>query len=234
MQKSKKILLFLLSISLLVIFIHLALKYISVVIFNEQHGFMFELSNRFDLNDENSVPQWISQTLFLLSGLSALLIAYMTKDSATRRLWGVISVMAILLSLDDASTIHEFILQTIHNTYFVDTAPTFFRNAWLILLPIVLMVMLWLIISMAKLLPKKTTLILSLGGLVFIVGAIFVDSLMNNIPERSFMGQGIFGAIEGGLQLIGISILLYGLVENIEHYHANKIKATLSKLRSDA
>src|SRR5690606_8259973 len=116
------------------------LKYISVVIFAEQHGSFYELSARLDVNDENSVPQWFSQLLFLAVGVSSLFAAYLSKERSKAIFWSTVGVIGVLLSLDDAATLHEYLLQGVHNELFQDVVASFFINAWLVILPFVLLI----------------------------------------------------------------------------------------------
>lgn len=228
---SKKILMTFLTASLLIVLAHLSLKYVSVVIYNEQHGFMFELANRFDLNDESSVPQWLTHLLFLSISVSAFLALVLDKEKVKKRIWKIIAIAGLLFAIDDVSTLHEFVLQTFHNVIFADTAPTFFRNAWLFILPFVIAALAWLSLSMFRSFPKRTTFIMTLGGSVFILGAVLVDSFINNLPARSYAEQGLSGALEGGLQLLGMVIFLYGIHDYIESRHSDKLSKAIKELR---
>lgn len=228
---ARKLLILLLTVAAVLFVAHISLKYISVVGYEEKHGFLFELSNRLDMNDENSVPQWVTQTIFLSIALGGGLASYLAQKKEERRFWAVIAVGGVLLSLDDAATLHEFILQTIHNTFFVDTAPTFFRNAWFILLPFVLVIFLWACVKMIKLLPRRTIALSIAAGFVYVLGAVFVDSITNDYPLRSFAAQGVLGGIEGVLQIIGSSLFLYAIVGYMEEFHSKRIAAAVQSLK---
>lgn len=216
--------------SLIIFCIHLVLKFVSIVVFNEQHGFLFELSNRFDMNDENSVPQWFSQVIFLLIGVSALLAAYLQIKKAAKRLWLAIGVIGVLLSLDDVAALHEFILQSIHNTFFLDTKPTFFINAWWLILPVVLIVAGLLTWYAWRLLPRRTILLFIIGGSVFLVGKVVIDSIANNVSDL-FLERGVAQGTEKVFQYIGISIFLYANLNYLEAYHSKKIQKAIAQLR---
>lgn len=228
---SKKIFQILLSASIIVVFTHICLKYLSVVVFNEQNGFFFELSSRLDLNDENSVPQWLTHLLFLTMAVSSFLAFYMEKNKERRKIWIIIAILGLILAIDDVATLHEFVLQSIHNALFIDTAPSFFTNAWLVLLPFILLGLLWLYIRIVKLFPKITTIIMTSGGIVFVFGAVIVDSIINNVNQRSFLGQGLLGALEGGIQLLGMCIFLFGIHSYIETKYSSRIKEAVSALK---
>lgn len=231
-NRSLSVLKFLIMASLLIVLVHVALKYISVAIYNEQHGFLFELSNRFDLNDENSVPQWVTQALFLASGVSAFLAAYMSDRRPVARLWTFIGVLGVILSIDDVATLHEYALQSLHNAFFVDMPPTLVRNSWLVLLPFIVSGVAVLLVWAVRLLPRRTAACMALGSIVFIIGAVVIDSLANTVPERSFTGQGLLGGIEGGLQLVGTAIFFYAIVDYLERHHALAIKKALAALKA--
>lgn len=220
-----------LLISVAVFVVHLALKYVSVAVFNEKHGFLFELSNRFDMNDESSVPQWFTLMGFLAISAGSFLAARMAGTARLRRLWKIIAILALLLSVDDAAALHEYILQSLHNTFFLDTAPTFMRNTWLILMPIVLLIGGWLLVQCIKLLPRRTTVSICTGALIFLFGAVLVDSFANNYPERAFITQGVISGIEGGLQLIGLSVMIYGIWEYLQSKHGQAINEAVKRLK---
>ncbi len=234
MKKSQatRLLWALISVAVVIVLVHVVLKYVSVVLFNEQHGFFFEFSNRFDLNDENSVPQWYTQALFLAVSVSAFLAAYLADKKSDRWLWGLIAVIGLVMSIDDVATLHEFVLQSLHNTFFLDTAPSLVTNAWLLLLPLILGALVWLGFKAWRAFPRRTTILLLAGGAIFVIGAVLVDSFTNVLLPRSFAGQGVAGAVEGGLQILGTIIVLYAIVDYLEKYHSNAIAAALKQLKT--
>ncbi len=230
-QFPEKTLYILLVITLVLFGIHLLLKYISIQIFNQEHAFLFELSNRFDVNDENSVPQWFSQLIFLFIAAGSFLSAYVQKTKAPRRLWTVIGVVGLLLSLDDVATLHEFTLQFLHITFFADAEATFFVNAWWLLLPIVLVIAGVLAWYGWKLLPRRTIITIVIGGTVFLAGKILMDSIANNVDDL-FLERGLVQGIEKIFQYTGSSIVLYGILDYLRNHHGKKIKKAVRQLRS--
>lgn len=228
---SDRILIYLLFISVVIVFVHILLNFISIVIFQENHGFIYELSNRFDLNDENSVPQWLTQAIFLVISLSALLATRLTTKKQGSRIWLCVSILGLLMSIDDVATLHEFVLQSLHNTFFIDMTSTVFVNAWLILLPFILIGLGWLTYKAVKLLPKRTAIIIAMSGLIYIFGAIIIDSLTNYFAVNSFMEQGFMGGMEGGFQLLGSSMFLYAILDYLEIYYKKPISSAIASLK---
>ncbi len=227
---SLKILLALLLSTVALFLIHVIFKYISVRIFNEQHGALFELSARLDVNDENSVPQWFSQLLFLCVGVLALFSAHLSDQRSARALWTVIGVIGILLSLDDVATLHEFVLQTLHNTFFLDTAPSALVNAWLIVVPFIVLIGALLGWWAWHALPRRTMLLLMIGGITYVAGKILMDSLANNVDDL-FLDSGLMQGLEKIFQYSGISVVLYAILDYLERYHRARIKKAVDVLK---
>lgn len=225
-----RVLLVLILTTLLLFSVHVILKFVSIVIFDEKHGFLFELSNRFDMNDENSVPQWFSQIIFLSIGVASLLAAHMQREVAKKRLWIAIGILGIILSLDDVATLHEFALQMIHNTFFLDTPPTFSVNAWWILLPIVLIPPLILAWYSWKLLPRRTVVLLILGGTIFVVGKLLLDSLANIVTDL-FLERGFIQGFEKVFQYLGSSLVLYAVLDYLQAHHSKRINEALEVIK---
>ena len=210
---------------------HLLLQYLNWEVFYQQNGFVYELANRFDLDDEASVPTWFSQVMFLFIGTGAAWTAFLSRTVAIRRLWQLIAVIGVLLSIDEISGLHELFLQSLHNLFFRDAAPTSLNNAWLIVAPFILLAVTLFIWKVAKLLPKRTILLFVGAISIFLVGAIFVDLLASIVERESFLNQGLLIAAEETLELFGIVTVLYAIADYIETQHVSQIKSLFKHLR---
>lgn len=210
--------------------IHLSLQYLNWEVFYQQNGQIYELTNRFDLDDEASVPTWFSQLLFLLVGLGALLASYMQHKPKARRLWQLIALIGVLFSIDEIAGLHEFVLQTIHVLFFKDAGPTEMDNAWLIVLPFILLGGIWLLWNLYKVIPKRTLLLIAGAGVIFLSGAIGVD-LFTSITEReSYLNQGILTGLEEAMELLSVTVVIYAITDYLERYHNERIKLILKNL----
>lgn len=234
MNYSLRLLRVLIITALALVTLHLLFKYISVVGFSEQSGFFYELSSRFDINDENSVPQWFSQFLLLGLGAMSFLIAYMDKDKKAKTFWNVVGVLGVIMSIDHVATIHEFTLQTLHNIFFRDQAPSLLANSWLIILPLVLALAVWLLRRAILILPRRALLLLLTAGGIFLSGSVGVDSLANTMPPREFANQGLLGGLEGFLEYIGLVLAVYVVADYLETNYKRRLIKALAVLRSAA
>jgi len=156
-----KILYILLGSVLIVLCMHLLLQAVNLNVYHQQHGQFYELSNRFDFDDEASVPTWLSQFLYLCISVMAALAAYLLPKGSTRRLWVIIAVFAFIFSIDEIAGLHEFVLQTLHVIFYSDAGPGTYANAWLLVAPFLIIGSAWFIYSMASSFPRKTLLLLS-------------------------------------------------------------------------
>lgn len=221
-----------LLISTLVILIaHLVLQYLNLIIYDQQNGFIYELSNRFDMDDESSIATWFSQAIFIAISAGAALAAYLSSVTAVRRLWKSIAVLSLLLSIDEVTAMHELILQSLHNIFFKDTSSTINGNAWLLVAPFVFAGALWLLWKIAKLLPRRTLILFSGAIFTFLVGAVFVDMLASLVERETFINQGIIIAIEETLELLGSVLVLYAIADYIEDNHGARLKSALTHLK---
>jgi len=228
---SSRLLRTLLGVTLVLIVVHLILQYLNFVIYHQQVGQMYELANRFDLDDESSVPTWWAQVLFLAIGLGAWLSAYLQPDQATRRLWSTVAALGLIFSLDEVAALHEHILQSVHNLFFRDSSPTGMANAWWLVAPLLLLTGAWLLWKMVRLFPRRTTVLLAVGGAVFLVGSVVADLLTSIAPRETFLNQGIMVAVEEGLELIGSVIVFYAIADYLEMYHYSVLRNVVSQLR---
>src|SRR5918993_2151452 len=66
-----------------------------------------------DVGEERSIPTWFESILFLLCSilLAVVTVAKKQRDDRYRLHWGVLSIILLLLSLDEVASIHEAIGQ---------------------------------------------------------------------------------------------------------------------------
>lgn len=212
--------------------LHITLQYLNWEVYYQQNGQVYELTNRFDLDDESSVPTWFSQGLFMLIGLGALMIAHFQNAKKPKRLWRLIGVLGIIFSIDEIAGLHEFTLQTLHVIFFEDAGPTEVDNAWLIVLPFVLIAGIWILWNLYKYVPKRTLILIGVAGMVFLSGAIGVDLLTSITERESFLNQGLLTGLEEILELLSISVIIYALADHIERFHKSQVETIIKAISS--
>lgn len=228
---SIKIFLTLISITAALLVIHLFLQYINLLVYEEQNGALFELSNRFDMDDEISAPTWFSQFLLLLVATVAGLAAWLDRLKSVRKFWWAIALIGLLASIDEGAAIHEFTLQTIHNFAYGDTSQSLLTNAWLVVLPLLATLGFLLARWGWRVLPKKTFWLFMAGGAAFMIGAVFFDWLISDVDPAAYLSQGILVALEETFEMIGTAIVIYAIIDYLESEHKTKINQAIRSLR---
>jgi len=228
---SKRILLWSCIVVVLLGVIHLTLQYVNINLLNEEFGPFFELTNRFDFDDEASIPTWVSQFIFLLIGFGSLFLVYVEKNRAKKAIWSTLTAIAFVGSLDEVATLHENVLQSIHLLFFDESASTVLANAWIIIIPFVVIAGALFTYKAFALLPKRTLQLLISAFVIYIVGAVMIDIITSSETTRTgFATQGVLVAIEELLELIGLIIALYAVTEYIERKYSKKLARAKKEL----
>lgn len=211
--------------------VHLWLQHLNLNVYHELHGRVFEVSNRVDFDDEASLPTWISQAILLAIGGSAFLLAYLQRVKAAKRVWTFIGVVGVFLSVDEVAAAHELLLQTVHLALFSEASPTVSNNAWLVLLPFIVVAGVALLWQIMKHTPRKTVVIMSIGAIMFMIGAVFIDILTTAGHTNTFYEKGIMVALEESLEMTGTAIVLYAILDYLETSYSGQIRAALNRLK---
>lgn len=230
---ANKVLFCILAAILTLLAIHLFLQYLNLNVYHQQNGQIYELSNRFDFDDESSVPTWLSQFLFLCIGVAAAFAAYMANKKPLRRMWSLVAAISIIFSIDEVATLHERFLQMIHVIFYQDNAPGSSENAWLLIAPFILSAGIWILWNMIKLLPNRTVILFFFSGVLFLAGAIGIDMVTSFSYRDSFAVQGLMVALEEGLELISMSMALYAIVDYIESKYRTPVIKAKNKLKTE-
>lgn len=228
MSLSKRVLWTLTGVTLALLALHLTFQYLNLA-FDQKQGQVFELSNRVDMDDEVALPTWFSQFLLLAVGAAALLTARL-EAGGRRKAWKVIGVIAVLFSVDEVGSIHEFLLQSAHLVYYGEVAPTAILNAWWLVLPLVALVGAWFVWWLSRVLPKRTMKLFVLAGVVYLAGAVGFDLAANGFEKMTFMYDGVMAGTEEALEMLGTGLALYAVIDYLETHQPAKLKQLLSAL----
>lgn len=219
----------LVGVAAVLLTLHLAFQHLNLA-HNEKHGQIFEISNRFDVDDEASLPTWFSQAIWLGIASSSIVAAKLSSQKSARKLWLIMAGIGIIFSIDEVSGIHELSLQSLHLLFFGLEQSSSTLNAWWLVMPLVLAFGAWFVGKLLNVLRKKQWLMMMFGWLVFLIGAVGLELHGNDIPHNTFMYQGIVTGIEEGLEMLGGIIILYVILNHIDLYHSRKIRAAWHEL----
>jgi hypothetical protein len=219
----------LVGIGVVLLTLHLAFQYLNLS-HNEKHGQIFEISNRFDVDDEASIPTWFSQAVWMGIAGASVLAVRLNKDKLPRRLWLIMAFAGIFFSIDEVSGIHELSLQSLHLLFFGLEQSSSSLNAWWLVLPLILLFGAWFLRKLYGILRFRQWLTMMVGGAVFLTGAVGFELYGNDIPHNNFYYQGIITGLEEGLEMLGGIIILYVILKYLDTFYGTYIKQVWQQL----
>lgn len=230
---AKKIFKYTLVALAVVVGLHLFLQVLNLLVFKGDNFAIFELSNRFDLDDEESVATWYSQFLFIGIALTGLLAAWLETSSKPRRaLWSTLAIIATVFSIDEVATTHEFVLTQLHVAAYGNSDSTLLQNGWIIVAPFVLAIGIALVWWIFRMVPKRTFILLATAGFVFLAGSMGVEVITNAMTFNAFTSEGILVAMEEGMELLGSTIALYAMADYIERRHGKHVGEAFKRIKA--
>lgn len=218
-----RILAILLSASFVLVALHLTFQYLNLAL-DEKHGLVFEVSNRFDMDDEQSIPTWFVQVILFLISLSALFTAILSQNTRIKRIWYVLSIGGLAGSVNEIAGVHELVLQNLHVSVYGLSTPTLTQNAWLLIIPPVALACGLFFREFSKFIPRRTYIFTVFGAILYFSGTIGVEIASNGALKSTFLYQGILVALEETLELIGSCVILYAIIDNLYVNHFEKLK----------
>lgn len=167
-----------------------------VVLHFLSYAFLGKPLRVFDLNAEGNVPTWWSSVQLLMTGLFLGLVA-LRNCRVDRMFWllGFLAAVFVLMSMDEASGLHEKFGKLIDNVL-VQRSDTIFHytGLWFLVLgvPFVIL-MIWILHQLSRLLDQVpgTRLCLLLGFAVLLIGAVGIEATSNFAVSRESVKTGL-------------------------------------------
>ncbi len=209
----------LILINIVLIILHLVFCYININL--EPSLLLYEIGERFNMDNEISIPTWFAQILLFII---ALLFAFIYKNEK-RKEWLFLSLIFIFVSIDEGAEIHELMIRPFQEILNINSGLFFF--AWIIPVLIIVFILGIIFLKFFNSLPKKIKLLLFFSAFVFILGSIGVEAISGSywqsINFAYDMNYRILNALEEGLENFGSIIAIYSLLVYIKNNNYNKI-----------
>jgi len=172
--------------------------------------------DRFNMNEETSVPTWFATILLLAS--SGLLwmtgtIKALAKD-VFARYWKVLAVIFLVLSIDEGSSIHEILSVLVGTALGIQEG--IFYYAWVIPVLFLLIVLGFWFFKFWQNLSLSIRWLVFWAGLLYIGGALGIEMLGSYYVTK--LGGYDFNyfllvAVEEGLEKLGLIVFIYALIK---------------------
>ena len=171
----------------------------------------YTFARLFDVNGEATLAAWFSSALLLgaavLTGLAALDSRLAGDSKLHRRTWGALSLVFLLLSADEAASLHELAGEKASRFLEIEALPSLY--AWVVVVaPLALVLAIWMARWFARTIGARTRAgkqVLAALGLWVLVPAL--EAL-----DPSLGGPRILVVVEEALEMAGEILMLAGLL----------------------
>jgi hypothetical protein len=188
-----------------------------IVFFLGREGIFEPFVRLLNLDVDRSIPSFFSSMMLLTCSFFLFIIASAKrKDSKSYIYWAGLSLIFLLLSIDEALMIHESLndkTQTLLNT------SGYFYFAWIIPYGLGLIIFLLAYMKFLLSLPCKTRILFIIAGFVFVSGAIGLEAISGKYFELYSdysMAYIILSTIEEILEMSGIVVFIYALTSYMD------------------
>jgi hypothetical protein len=175
---------------------------------------LYQYGELVNINREANIPTWFSTALLLAAAALLLVIALSrraTKDPFAG--WIGLAVIFTYISMDEAGTIHEKLTPILQEQL---NLSGFFYFGWVLVgIPVALVVGL-VYLPFVRRLPAHVRRWFVVAGLLYLGGALVVESISAKIW---YLGSGTslrfsaVGTVEEWMEMVGVIALIYGLLE---------------------
>lgn len=200
-----------LVVSLIMVVGHIGGR-ISYHYFGRTFGFYF-----FDLNREDSIPTFVASMQIFVCSVLLFVIARLVRMNKQPGFWYWVglAVMFLYIAVDETVRIHEKLGGPLRRIY--DPA-ALYDMVWLVPYVTFVIIIGLIYLKFVLNLPRKTKLLFILSGLIYLAGAVAFEYISGR--QDALYGIGDFGyqafiVLEEGLELMGIVLFLYALLNHI-------------------
>lgn len=178
-----------------------------------ESDFIFDISNRFNVDDEVSLPTWYA--IFLLLGLSATSYWYSHRAEHSRY-WKIFAGITLLMSIDEGSGFHELLITPLRNLFDIEQ-PSLLYNAWIIVGVIIVAALAIALYTFTQQLSNETRLYMLLGFASYSFGILVIESIGGlTIGNERVYTTGVV-LVEEMFEFVGLTLVWFGLLHEIEH-----------------
>jgi hypothetical protein len=199
----------LVAIVLTLLAIHLGLQW------DRFHGSHtpWEIQQLFDLDEEQSVPNWYSSAALGVAAALAAAIASRARRTGEQDAarWRAVAWILLYLCFDEVAGVHE-------------TVNSLSSISWTVPFGLVALVVGWWMLPWVLRLPPATRNGLIVAGIVYVGGAVGIELVSSQFFDESNKRQFVYAlntVVEEGCEMLGVVIAIRTLLVHMENTTGN-------------
>ncbi len=180
----------------------------------------WNLERLFHLEFEGNIPTWFSSILWFIASIAAYQCSQYGQGNQNKTAWIMIAAGFLVFSIDEVAQIHEVIFAIINKYFYPDAIKnkiieSFKATNWsIIAAPFLILVVIWLFLTLRKLLigSPRAARLLALGFFIAIFGAFVLETTTNFLNHGSLEWVWVIEAtLEEWFEMIGAILIIAGL-----------------------
>jgi hypothetical protein len=188
------------------------------------HDVLLGFVPEFDLDRENNIPTWYSSVTLLFCAVLLGMIAVgktRGKDAYAPH-WGGLSVVFLLLSIDEASSLHERSIGPVRVA--LHTSGFLYYYAWVIPGALFVLILGFTYLNFLRHLPLDTRRLFVAAAILYIGGAMGVEVIGGyyaSLYGPTNMTYALITTLEELLEMMGVIAFLYALMSYLRFHAAD-------------
>lgn len=175
---------------------------------------IYQLVRLFNVNREASIPAWYSASLLLLCSVLLATIAHAKRRSGDRYIghWTALAMLFLYLSADEAAEIHEKLTIPLQEAL---NSKGYFYFAWVIVGAVFVLVVGLAYLRFFWHLPPRSRAQFLLAGMVYVGGALVIESISAKVwyeKGGTSLTFSAIGTVEELGEMLGLVIFVYALL----------------------
>lgn len=170
----------------------------------------------FDFNTEQNLPTFYNALLHFFSGLILYVIAFThKKQNVSFRPWLGLSLIFFFLSIDEITSVHEFISSFV--PHYIDSKDLPYYG-WLLPYGVGLVIFCLVYLKFLLRLPNNIMCLFILSGSIFVLGAFgfeMIGGMWDESNGTENLTYALLYSIEETLEMFGISLFMFTLCQYI-------------------
>lgn len=190
-------------------------RYIENAVGADASGLFLDLVRIVNVNRESNIPAWYASALLLgAAGLLGLIATVKrARHEPFARHWLGLTLIFLYLSIDEAAAIHETLTEPLQAAFNTSGYLTF---AWVIAAVPLVIVFGLVYLRFLLALPRRTRVGFIAAGVLYVGGALVIESISANewmgSDGRSLLYSAI-GTVEELCEMLGVVVLIYTLLD---------------------